>query len=498
MNIGKKIEVAETDLVESKDELVAAMKALEEAPEDEELMEHVEELTSAVEAKQTKVAQLKRAEQLLMKRAEPVRPVKQDSDDDGTPAAPHISKKPSWVPKAAKEEAGDLVFKHAVIDFLSFAERRTPAEIIKERYGDDERVPHTYLASKALVRKSAVNPAMTTNAAWAGALVAEDTRGFITSMEEVSVAAALAARTQSFTFDGYGSIKVPVEDPLGAALTEPAWVGEAGVIPLTSFTFSSVTMNPYKLAAITTMSKEIVAYSTPQIEGIIRNSLRKAYAQVLDNALLNPAVTAVAGVRPASLTNGVVALPAGTGAADANIRADIYSLLQAHVTNRLGQNPVLIANNQDILAARMVTNALGEYAFRDELGTGSLLGVPVIASGHVPQGTIIMVDAAYFATAFGAIDFDVSDVATVTEANANTTAPTQANYGTAGAVGAEGGRVEVLGGIGVSTSSTAGAAGYTARSLWQTHSVGIKMVAMTSWQKLNPKAAQLVTGIAWK
>ncbi|MFZ9899686.1 MAG: hypothetical protein ACO3F5_09635, partial [Gemmatimonadaceae bacterium] len=97
-----------------------------------------------------------------------------------------------------------------------------------------------------------VNPAMTSVSGWAQELVQSDIQGFMDSLKTVSVAAALAARSQRLSFGGYGSITVPVRNALANTLTEPAWVGEAGAIPLTSFQFSSVTMNRYKLAAITT------------------------------------------------------------------------------------------------------------------------------------------------------------------------------------------------------------------------------------------------------
>jgi len=347
------------------------------------------------------------------------------------------------------------------------------------------------------IEKTAINPAMTTVPAWAGALVREDTRGFIESLVMTSVAAGLAPSTVSLDFDGFGGIKIPVEDPLPATPTEPAWVGEGGAIPLTAFSFGSQTINPYKLAAISTMSREIVDRSNPSIEQIIQNSLRKAYSKVLDQALITSTITAIANVRPAALTNGIAALVPGAGAPDANVRADIYKLLAALTAAGLGQRPVLMVNNLDLLGARMLVNAMGEFVFRDELANGTLLSIPVVASGHVPKGTVIMADGAYVATAFGAIDFNVSDVATVTEANADATPPTQADDGT-GAAGVAG-VVPVNAGIGVAGASAGGAAaaGYSARSLWQTYSLGIRMVAVTSWAKLNAQAVQWMQNVIW-
>jgi hypothetical protein len=68
------------------------------------------------------------------------------------------------------------------------------------------------------------------------------------------------------------------------------------------------------------------------------------------------------------------------------------------------------------------------------------------------------------------------------------------------AVGAPGtaGQVPVNSGIGVSGSTGTATTGYTARSLWQTYSVGIRMVAPTSWALLRGNAAVYsITGLTW-
>jgi hypothetical protein len=126
-----------------------------------------------------------------------------------------------------------------------------------------------------------------------------------------------------------------------------------------------------------------------------------------------------------------------------------------------------------------------------------LLGLDVISSMHVPAGRLILVDAAALATAFDAPTFDVSDVATVVEANADGTAPTMAGTdATPGAVGTAG-QVPVGSGIKVEGNAGASSTGYTARSLWQTYSLGIRMVAPTSWSMLRPNAVETIASTTW-
>jgi hypothetical protein len=50
----------------------------------------------------------------------------------------------------------------------------------------------------------------------------------------------------------------------------------------------------------------------------------------------------------------------------------------------------------------------------------------------------------------------------------------------------------------VAGSTGAASTGYQARSLWQTYSLGIRMVAPTSWARLRGVAAvQGLTAITW-
>ena len=469
MNIADRIIATEAELVSLKDSLVEATKALEAAPEEETLLVQVEELSSKVEKQSATVGALKKAEAALAARARPV---------EGAPGI--ISQR-----RDAKGD-GSLLWQMATVKAIAYATRKSEAEVLEERYKADDRVS----AALDYVQKAAVNPAMTTTAGWAAELVQTDVQGFLNSLRATSVAAELASRSQILSFGGFSTITVPVRNQLGATLSEPAWVGEAGVIPLTQFSFGSATMNRYKLAAITTMSREIMERSTPSIEALIRDGLSEAYAQVLDAALLSSAA-AVTGVRPAGLLVGVTAATGTAGSGEAAVLADLKAAITAMTNARLGARPVLILNTASKLSVSMMTNPLGQRAFSDEIAAGRLLGMEVISSQHVPANTAILIDASTFATAFDTPIFDVSDIATVVEASANATAPTMAATSPQAAVGAPGtaGQVPVNSGIGVSGSTGTATTGYTARSFFQTYTCGVRMIAPTSWALLRGNAA---------
>jgi hypothetical protein len=205
MAIAERIQAAEAELLSLKDALVESTKALEAAPDEEALLIQVEELSAKTEKAANTVAALKKAEAALAARATPI-----------TPEAPAVIAK---MHKDAKGN-GDLLWKMATAKTLAYARRKSEAEIIEEHYKGDDQLA----AAADFVQKSVINPAMTTVNGWAAELVRTDYQGFLNTLRTTSVAAELASRSTQLSFGGYNSITIPVRNPLGATLTEPAWV----------------------------------------------------------------------------------------------------------------------------------------------------------------------------------------------------------------------------------------------------------------------------------
>lgn len=515
MSLAERIKAAEAALVKTKDALTKACAELEANPEDETHLTMVEELTEQAAREEKTVNALIAAEKALMQRATPTGtpaasggatptgpPGGKAAKQPGRVIAPSVFAPAIITRRQEPKDVGDVLFKHATIMLLAHAQKKHPEQVIEELFRDQPYVKATWdyvkdIHNGRMMQKAAVAPALTTVAGWAAELVENDVRGFIENLQYVSVAAALASQSVQVTFDGFQSITIPRRNRVANTATEPAWVGEGGVIPLTRFTLASATINRYKLAAITSMTREIADRSSPSIQAIVQDALREAYAVVLDAALLSSAA-AVTNVRPAGLQVG-----AGTGAGAAGggedaVRADILAMMTGLSVAGLGVRPVLIINNIDALAVSMMTSALSEPIFAAELASGRLLGIPTIVSANVPQHFAMIVDAAYFASAFDPPQFEVSDVATIVEADAGSGAPTQAGTagGHPGAIGTAG-QVPLDSGIPVSGGAGAASTGYTARSMWQTYSLGIRMIAPTSWVILQSGTVQTRTATTW-
>lgn len=473
--LSERIKEAQEELVSAKDSLLEMTQALEQTPDDDGILAQVDELTITVERKTAQLNTLQKAESALAERAK----------------AQKIEG-PTIVRATGKDtDREELWLKQAVCAFIGHVQRKAPDQVRQERYGKNK-------ALEMVMTKTAVDLGTTFDTDFAAELVREDTRGFINLLTPTSIAAALAGRALSLDFGGYDSVRIPRRGARGATGTNlgGAFVGEGGAIPLGRLSVTSSTLSRYKMAVISTFSRELAERSTPAVEAIVRQAILDDMSVELDAAFLD-ANAAVTGIRPAGIANGVTPTTGtANGGVDAVV-ADIKAGLAALTTAGLGARPVLLVNSTDAMSVGFMQTALGEFIFRDSIAGNNLMGVEIIKSLNVPQGTAFMVDANQLATAFDPASFDVSDVATVVEANSDGTAPTMAEDPTTpGDIGTAG-QVPRNGGIMVSETTPTNAVGQQTRSLWQTYSIGVRAVKPVSWGFMQDGAVVYFTGLSW-
>jgi hypothetical protein len=142
------------------------------------------------------------------------------------------------------------------------------------------------------------------------------------------------------------------------------------------------------------------------------------------------------------------------------VLGDLRSLTGALITGTNGnlRSPVWLMNPSDVLAVKL-TPAIaggGEFPFMDELANGTLLGYPVITSNTIAADTMLLVDAADFVSVTGDTPrFDVSDTATI---HLDDTTPLQ-----------------------ISTTGSPNTVAAPVRSLWQTDTIGVRMLLDLNW-----------------
>lgn len=452
MKISDKIVAAQEEIKGATEALEAIKKNIEDNdrdPTDEETTQ-IEHYSEVIEEKTKSVDSLKVLEKAMARNADSGRSKQSDM--------------PTAFAKASTEKKDDIFIKMATAHLCAHLMTKNVDSLVDEMYSNDSRVQ--------AVLRAAVNPATTTTAGWAAELVQTSIQGFMEELRGESAYAQIAPLGTALVFGANGSISVPGWGGSGTDLAG-SFVAEGAAIPVKKGTLTSKAMNRYKMAVISTFTKEIIRSSVPQIESLVRQKIREDTAQAIDNALLD-AAAASAGVRPASILNGAPTQAAtGTGSA-ADVITDM-TWLYSQINANAGRRMVLLLHPRRVAGLSMKTNAAGAFMFRSDVAAGNLLGARLIQSTHIPVGTIVLMDAADFASAFDIPDFEVSDVATIVEASDVAPAPV----------------VGPVSGAAGTTPPT------TVRSLFQTWSTALRMVMPLSWAKMRTDTLAYITAAAW-
>lgn len=260
--------------------------------------------------------------------------------------------------------------KCKALAFLSQGEER-PTDVAKRLYPD--------YAELEIALKTAVAAGTTGVVGYAGALVGNETTIFADFAEFLRPLTIIG----QFGAGGIPSLRrVPFRTRL---LSQTAggtgyWVGEGQPKPVTNFTFASTTLLPYKAAAITALSMEVIRDSSPSAETIIRDQLAQAVASRMDTDFLDPQ-KGLDSASPASISNGLTPIDS-TGRDADSVRADLVNVFAQYITNNnTPSSAVWVMSAITALQLSLMTNALGQPEFPGMSMTGGRLqGLPVITS----------------------------------------------------------------------------------------------------------------------
>jgi HK97 family phage major capsid protein/HK97 family phage prohead protease len=253
-----------------------------------------------------------------------------------------------------------------------------------------------------LALKAAVAAGTTTDATWAKPLVNPAiTADFLPLLRAATIIGKIA-----------GLRKVPfnVNVPAQTAGGVVAWVGELKPKPVTAMAFAMENLPFNKVAAIVVLSQELVRFSNPSAEAVVRDSLVKDIAAYLDAQFINPAVAAVAGVNPASITNG-----APTAAATTNPLADILGLINHFATNNIPVDGLtFILSPSNALALSFRTNLDGSPEFPGiGINGGTYKGLQFITSNTVTTNVIALQPQYIMMADDGGVTIDASTEASL-------------------------------------------------------------------------------------
>lgn len=310
------------------------------------------------------------------------------------------------------------------------------------------------------ILKAAVSAGTTTDSAWGGPLV-----------QYQNLASEFVEHLRPLTLIGRipGLRKVPfvIKFPRQTGAAVSNWVGQSKPKPATSLAFDSLTLDPLKVAGIVPMSMELMRFSSPSAEMIVRDDLAGSIAQLVDHDFIDPEKAAVANVSPASITNGVTGV-AATGTAYSNLKADVKSIMDNYFAANIVPDTVIM-HQRTALSLSLMETSLGNPQFPGLTMNGGLfLGMTAYATTNVdytedsPQegDLIVFLRANDIALADdGGVEVDVSTEASI-EMSTTPTDPV--------------------------TAST------VLVSLWQQNLVGIRAERMVNWVKRRSAAVQYI------
>ena len=245
------------------------------------------------------------------------------------------------------------------------------AEIAK-RWGETPEVE--------AVLKAAVAAGTTTDATWAKPLV--EYQNMASEFAELLRPATIIGR-----IPGLRNVPFNIKVPRQTGGSSASWVGEGKPKPVSALAFDQVTLGVTKLAGIVVMTDELVRFSNPSAEAIVRQDLIDTIVQTMDKDFVDPANAGAAGVKPASITNGVTPVPASGTDADA-VRADVQALMKKFLVANLSLGgAVFLMNETMALSLALMLNPLGQPEFPglalNGNSGGTFFGLPVILSENI-------------------------------------------------------------------------------------------------------------------
>lgn len=309
------------------------------------------------------------------------------------------------------------------------------------------------------VLRAAVAAGTTTDSTWAGPLVQYQNMAseFVELLRPMTIIGRLP---------GLRRVPFNVRIPSQTGASTAYWVGQGAPKPVSSLAFATTTMDFAKVADLVVMTNELVKFSSPSAEQLVRDDLTKSIAQFLDVAFIDPTKAASAGVSPGSVTNGISAVtPTGTTAAA--LRTDMQTLWGTFITANLDpSSAVWVMQPQMALSLSLMLNALGQPEFPNiSMNGGTLNGVPVVTSASVPSGVMaLLLPSEIFLADDGEVTIDASQEASL-QMNSTPDNP--------------------------STAST------VLVSLWQNNMMALRAERFINWQRRRAAAVTLISGAAY-
>ena len=354
---------------------------------------------------------------------------------------------PEDIDRNGRPRAATYLERAVIANVLAAGRFEPTAERVARRLWGDDGVT-------GLVLRGAVEPALTTTPTWAGALARDAVGDFVSSLAPLSAGAQLLNAAPRVSLKGVNAVSFPRRiSPL--RVEDVSWVAEGGAIRVPRLTIGGGKLGPArKLATIVVVTQEIKDSSAVDI--VLQTQLRKSMAFSLDASLFSNA--AATADRPAGILNGITPLTAAPNGDDAAMGTDLSKLAAAIGTVTTG--------------AVLVAHPAQAHAIQLRRG-GTFPGtIPIWPTLGVAPGTVIALDPAAFASAFGP-EPEISEVED---------ALVQMEDATPGQV---------------STPGSPNAVAAPMLSLWQAECAATRLILRCAWAWRVPGAVAWIQNTTW-
>ena len=214
---------------------------------------------------------------------------------------------------------------------------------------------------------------------------------------------------------GFREVPFNVKVPTQTGATAVGWVGEGKKKATTDMKFGQATLGFAKVAGIVVLSQELMRFSNPAADVLVRDDMVKSVSEFMDEQFVDPA-KAEAEESPASILNGVAPI-VSTGTNAAAYETDLGAMVDAFVAeNQTLKGAYWLMSETRALHLALLRDALGNTYFQgmNLAGSRTLLGLPVIASESIGDKIILVKPSNILLADDGGVDISYSDQATIT------------------------------------------------------------------------------------
>lgn len=308
-----------------------------------------------------------------------------------------------------------------------------------------------------MVLKAAVSAGTTTATGWAAELA--DYTYMASEFIEL-----LRPKTIIGRIPGLRRVPFNIKVPRQTAGMSAGWVGEGSRKPVGSLSFDTVEFRFAKAAGIVVLTEELVRFSNPSAEALVRADMVAGIAKFLDEQFIDPTVTVSLNVSPASITNGA-GTKGAAGTSAANFRSDLKAALTVLLDAEIDPvGSVFVMRPIQAVAMSQMVNALGNKEFPEITASGGRLeGYDVVTSNSIPSGDIAFFQPSeVFLADEGGVNLDVSREASLVMDDGGSPAVT------------------------------------TTHSLWQENLIGLRVERVINWLRRRTAAVYYLTSCDYK